>query len=216
MPVLLLIRHAENDFVRSGRLAGRQRGVHLNAQGQAQAVALARALALAGYPIQAVYSSPLERAQETAQPLAAALGLPVQVQPGLQEIDLGAWTHRTLKSLRRLKAWRQVQEHPARFAFPEGESFLAAQHRIVRTLEELAAAHPPEAWLACVGHADPIRLALAFYLGLPLDLFQRLVVAPASVSAVHLPPEGPPRVLCVNHTVDRLPFPPPRPKEDAS
>ncbi len=212
MPILLLMRHGENDFVRTGRLAGRQPGVHLNARGRAQAEALAQVLG--EYPIRAVYTSPLARALETAQPLAVALGLAPQVLPGLQEIDLGVWENRTLKALRRLKAWRWVQGLPSRFVFPEGESFRMAQARVVETLERLAAAHAAEDWLACVGHADPIRLALAYYLGLSLDLFQRLTVAPASVSAVALPPEGPPRVLCINHTVDRFPLPKPSQERD--
>lgn len=184
MPVILLIRHGENDYVKKARMAGRLPGVHLNETGKAQALALADKLASA--PIKALYCSPLERAMETAQPLAAALNQEIIIRPGLIETDIGEWAGHTLKSLRRLKLWRTVQTAPSLFRFPGGESFAEAQHRICRELEAICSTLEPKDLVACVTHADPIKLAVAYYLGLPLDNFQRLAVSPASVTALHI------------------------------
>ncbi len=195
MSIVLLIRHGENDYVRKGRLAGRLPGVHLNDTGQAQARTLAERLA--GAPIKAVYSSPLERAMETAQPLADALGLPVIVRHGLTESGLGRWQGHTLKALGRLKVWRVVQNTPSLFRFPQGESFAEIQHRMVQEIETLRAEHDPQDVFACVSHADPIKLATAYYIGLALDLFQRLNAAPASLTALYIG-EGGSRLLSLS------------------
>lgn len=184
MPLILLVRHGENDYVKKNLLAGRLPGVHLNEKGQAQAQALAERLK--SLPIKAVYSSPLERAMETAEPLAKALGLEIVPRPGLLETDIGEWQGLPLKGLRRSKAWRVVQGNPARHRFPGGEAFIDTQHRICTELEALAALHQPKEMIACVTHADPIKLAVAYYLGMPLDHFQRLVVSPGSITALYL------------------------------
>jgi probable phosphoglycerate mutase len=203
MPTILLIRHAENEYVAKGRLAGRLAGVHLNENGRKQAETLAEALAKA--PIKAVYASPLERCLETAQPLAEVLKLEVVPREGLLEIDFGDWQNRTLKQLRRRKLWKVVQGNPARMQFPQGETFANAQIRVVNELEALSKAHQPKDLIACFSHADLIRLAVAYYIGTPLDLFQRIAVSPASISALHLGEFGA-RVLNVNFTVS-LGFP---------
>jgi probable phosphoglycerate mutase len=181
MPTLLLIRHGENDYVKKNKLPGRQAGIHLNERGQEQATALAESLK--GLPVKAIYSSPLERAVETAKPLADSFHLEVQLLPALMEINVGSWTGRTLKMLNRTKAWRMVQQAPAFFHFPAGESFLQAQERIVSALDSIAAAHK-KGLIAVVFHADPIKLAIAHYIGLPLDNFQRLVIGTGSVTIV--------------------------------
>jgi len=188
MPLLLLIRHGENDYVKEHRLAGRLPGVHLNEKGKTQAQVLAERLNKA--PIKAVYSSPLERALETAAPLAEALNQEIIPRPGLLEIDFGAWQGKTLKSLRRRKLWRIVQHAPSMMRFPGGESFAECQLRVAQELQALAAQHKPKDMLACVFHADPIKLAIAYYIGLPLDHFQRLLVLPASISVLHLGETG--------------------------
>src|SRR3990172_8350246 len=121
MPILLLIRHGENDHIKSGKMAGRIPGVHLNERGREQAEALAKALA--EVPIKAVYSSPLERAMETAEPIARARKLEVQAEAGLLESDVGKWQGRSWKVIRLMKVWKIVQHSPSRFRFPEGESF---------------------------------------------------------------------------------------------
>lgn len=196
MPVVLLIRHGENDYVKQGRLPGRKPGIHLNEKGHAQAQALAEKLKEA--PIKAVYSSPLERAVETARPIAAAVGLEVIPRAGLIETEVGDWQDKKLKGLARLKAWRRVMITPSRFQFPGGEGFADAQERIRREIESLCAMHDPKDLIVCVSHADPIKLAVAFYLGLPIDLFQRLSISPASISALMIGEYGS-RLLTLNY-----------------
>ncbi len=184
MPTILLIRHGENDYVKKNRLAGRLPGVHLNENGLAQAKALAEALQHA--PLKAIYSSPLDRTLETAAPIAAVKGLEVIERPGLIEMDIGDWQDQTLASLRRRKLWKVVQNRPSMMRFPNGETFAEAQQRIAVEINAIAGLHKPKDLVACVSHSDLIKLAVAYYLGLPLDLFQRLVVAPASISTLHL------------------------------
>jgi probable phosphomutase (TIGR03848 family) len=188
MPVILLIRHGENDYVRQNKLAGRLAGVHLNDNGQKQAQALAESLRKA--PVKAVYSSPLERAMETASPIAQAFDLEVQPRHGLIEVDIGEWQDARIKSLTRTKLWKLVQAAPSRMRFPGGEGFVDAQYRICRELVSITSAHTPKDLLVCVSHADPIKLAVAYFLGMPIDTFQRLSVSPASVTALYLGESG--------------------------
>jgi probable phosphomutase (TIGR03848 family) len=184
MPIFLLVRHGENDYVKTHRLAGRLPGVHLNEKGRKQAQLLAERLA--GAPIKAVYSSPLERAVETAQPLAEALGLEVMLRPNLIETDIGEWQDQKLWKLRRTKLWKVVQGIPSRMQFPGGESFADGQRRICQELEELTRRHEAKDVLVCVSHADPIKLAVAYFIGLPVDHFQRLAIAPGSITTLWL------------------------------
>ena len=130
MTTLLLIRHGENEYTRTGKLAGWTPGVSLNEAGQKQAQALVERLK--GAPIKHLYSSPLERARETAAPLAAALGLPVEIRPALGEVRYGGWTGKSLKRLARTKLWRVVQGLPSAMQFPEGETMRGAQLRMRR------------------------------------------------------------------------------------
>ena len=188
MPFLLLIRHGENDFVKQARLPGRVPGIHLNKRGQTQAAAMAESLQ--NLPIRAIYASPLERAVETAEPLAQALGLEIQLRPGLQDTDVGEWQGTQLKKLRKLALWKQVQQHPSEVRFPGGESFLELQQRQVKEIDLIRAAHKPKEMIAVVFHCDPIKLVLAHYIGLPLDSFQKFVVAPGSVSVLMLGKTG--------------------------
>lgn len=182
MPLLLLIRHGENDFTKTHRLAGRLPGVHLNPHGQKQAQALGEALK--DVPIKAIYASPLERAMETAAPIAASLGLTIQAENGLLETDIGDWQGKSLKRLALYKYWRVIQRAPARAKFPNGETFYECQTRVVSALDALLARHKPQDIVACVLHADPIKLAIAHYIGLPLDHFQRLGCDTGSLSAL--------------------------------
>jgi probable phosphomutase (TIGR03848 family) len=188
MPLLLLIRHGENEYVKTGKMAGRTPGVHLNERGRNQAAELAEALRQV--PLKAIYSSPLERALETAEPLAKGRKLEIQLRLELLENDIGKWQGRTLKQLSRTKKWRIVQHAPSRFKFPEGESFLETQTRIVSCLDEIAASHKPKDIVAVVFHADPIKLAVAHYLGMPLDHFQRLGCDTASVTVLFVSETG--------------------------
>jgi probable phosphomutase (TIGR03848 family) len=189
MPLLLLIRHGENDFVKSSKMAGRIAGIHLNEKGRKQAEALGEALK--DFPITAIYSSPLERAMETAQPIAQARKLEVIQEPNLLEADLGKWEGRSWKVLRLTKAWKVVQNAPSRFRFPEGESFAEAQLRYANALERIAKKHnKPKDIVAAVFHADPIKLAISYFLGLPLDQFQRLSCNTGSLTMLHLSESG--------------------------
>lgn len=198
MTAVYLIRHGHNTWMQRHRLAGWLPGIHLDSIGQQQAANLAELLAT--IRLAAVYSSPLERARETAFPLAKAQGLPVIDRPDLGEIRFGSWEGQSLKVLRRRKLWRVVQGRPSLARFPGGESFAEAQLRVVAELEALQVRHRRSRHgFACVSHADPIRLALAHYLGLPLDLFQRLVIDPASVSVLLLDDSGA-RVARMNDT----------------
>jgi probable phosphoglycerate mutase len=183
MTDLLLIRHGENDYTHAHKLAGWTAGVHLNPAGQAQARAMADHLAR--QPIRAVYSSPLERAIETAQPLARARQLRIQKLAAIGEVQYGDWTGKSLKVLRRTKLWRIVQQNPAAMEFPAGETFRAVQARAVNALDALTRKHPKEL-IAIVSHGDVIKLILAHYLGQPIDLFQRIMISTGSVSQVRL------------------------------
>lgn len=210
MPTILLIRHAENDYVKQGRLAGRLPDVHLNARGQTQAQALADHLRRA--PIRAIYSSPLERTLETAKPLAQALDLPVIPRPGLSEVDFGTWQGRTLKQLRRRKLWPVVQRQPSLARFPEGESFAEAQVRITREIQALSEMHRPKDLIVAVSHSDLIKLAVAYFLGLSLDLFQRLMIAPASITTLHIAASGT-HLINLNIPLGGLPLPSGSPRQ---
>ncbi len=183
MPTLLLIRHGENDYLKKNRLPGHRPGIHLNERGRQQAAELARSLSQ--LPIKAIYASPLERAVETAEPLAQALGLGIQIRPPLTDVDPGLWTGRSWKALHRTKQWKVIQHTPSQFQFPGGETFLQAQERIVAALIAISAAHKRE-MVAVVFHADPIKLAVAHYLGLPLDNFQRLTIHAGSVTVLKI------------------------------
>lgn len=192
---LLLIRHAHNDWV-GERLAGWTPGVHLNEVGRAQAAALAQQLA--EVPLAAIYSSPLERTLETAQPLAETRDLTVEVREGLGEARYGDWTGRNLEELQKEELWPVVQVYPGGARFPGGESMREVQARIVAEIDAIRDGHAGQT-VAVVSHSDPIKMAVAHYAGLPLDLFQRLTIAPASVTAFAFTKFGP-RLLCLNHT----------------
>ncbi|MEN8172636.1 MAG: MSMEG_4193 family putative phosphomutase [Chloroflexota bacterium] len=196
MATILLIRHAENEFVAQGRLAGRLSGVSLNTKGESQARLLADKLASA--PIKALYSSPLDRCMETAQPLANQLGCEIISNEGLTEVDFGDWAGKTLKQLRRRKLWPVVQQRPSIVQFPNGETFASAQSRITTALNTLSQRHKETDLIACFSHSDIIKLAVAYFLGTPLDLFQRIIVHPASISTLHISTWGI-RVINLNY-----------------
>jgi probable phosphoglycerate mutase len=189
--LLLLVRHGITPITGT-RLTGRLPGVHLSEEGVRQAKDVAERLA--NLPVKAVYSSPLERCQETAAPIAERHHLDVQTVDDLAEVAYGDWQGRPFKQLYRLKAWSELQARPADFRFPAGESIREAQTRGMRAIEAILARHPRSAAVVAVSHADMIRLILAGYLGLGTDLYQRIVVGVASVSAIVLG-ERVPRLL---------------------
>jgi probable phosphoglycerate mutase len=200
MTTFALIRHASHALL-GHRIVGRRPGVQLGPAGVREADALARRLE--GWPIRAVYSSPLERARATAVPIAEGLRLEVQIADELNEIDYGEWTNRTLADLRELPEWRRFNLFRSGSRIPHGESMIEVQDRMLRLIERLCAAHP-EQMIALVSHGDVIKATLAYYLGVPLDLFQRIELSPASLSILRVEPHGP-EVLLINGLVeDRL------------
>ena len=184
MTTFLLIRHALCDPV--GRsIAGRTSGVHLNAEGRVEAEALARRLGEVA--ISAIYSSPLERALETAAPIAAHQGVPVIQAPGLLELDFGDWTGKTLQELDRLPQWKDFNIYRSGTQIPGGEGMGDVLARALGEVNRIRARHPgSEMVVAVVSHGDVLRALIAHFLGVPLDLFQRLEISPASVSVVAL------------------------------
>jgi broad specificity phosphatase PhoE len=199
MTTILLIRHASNDYL--GRaLAGRLPDVHLNEQGRREAQALAQWLSR--WPIQAIYCSPLERARETAQPLAEKFGIPVRIEEALIEVGFGDWTGMSMQELERVADWRK---HPTRRSCirpPGGEHIVETQCRLVKVFEVIQKEYP-EGLVAAVTHADHVRAALSFYLGVSVDLMSRIEVSPASVTVLQFNISTP-RVLAVNQTLQGL------------
>lgn len=192
---LLLVRHAVTADTGSV-LTGRAPGVALSEEGQAQAKAVAGRLA--DLPVAAVYTSPIERTRQTAEALAEPHGLGVQMLDGVVEVEYGEWTGQKLVELAKTELWRVVQAAPSRVTFPGGEALRAMQARAVEALDGVVARHPGEL-VAAVSHSDVIKAVLAHYTGLHLDLFQRLVVSPASVSALAFG-TGPAYLLTLNDT----------------
>lgn len=196
----MLVRHGTTPTT-GATLPGRAPGLHLAAEGRAQADAVAERIGDLG-GIDAVYASPLVRTRETARPIGAAVGKNVVVERGLIECDFGDWTGEPLKKLMKLPEWSRVQRHPSGFRFPGGESFSEMQHRITATLISLAERHRGGTVVA-VSHADPIKAAVAHALGTHLDLFQRIVISPCSITAISFSDNGP-TVLMVNSITGSL------------
>jgi probable phosphoglycerate mutase len=198
--LLLLVRHGETPT--TGRLLpGRTPGLYLSERGRAQADRVAERLA--GLPVDAIHTSPLERTCQTAEPAAVRAGLAVHEDPGLIECDFGEWTGAALADLAGLPQWQAVQHSPSTFRFPGGESFMDMQARMVGALEVLRSAHPGGV-VVCFSHADPIKAAVAHAMGTHLDLFQRIVISPGSVSAISYVEGQAPAVLMVNSTSEPL------------
>lgn len=197
MTEFLLIRHAINDWVSTGRLAGWTPGIHLNQEGKLQAEALGQRLA--NVSLAAIYASPLERTMETAEAVAAFHSeLTVQPLEGVGEVRFGNWQGAKLSKLRRESLWETVQIYPSRAQFPGGEAIRQAQARAVDALEDLILRHPHQR-IAIVSHSDVIKLIVAHYIGAHVDFFQRIDISPASITIIHLS-QGRPFIARVNDT----------------
>lgn len=195
---VLLIRHGENDWVGQNRLAGRTPDVHLNDTGRSQSQRIAEALA--DYELSAIYSSPMERCLETAQPVAESHSLSVSEEPGVLEVDYGGWQGGSLSELSKTSEWQLVQHAPSSFRFPNGETLFEVQVRAVEATERIRRNHPDQI-VAIFSHGDVIRTVLAHFLGIPFDLFQRVIISTASISAIAF--HGPvARVLFTNHMTE--------------
>ena len=210
---LVLARHAVT--AQTGpMLTGRAPGVDLSDEGRRQADALAERLA--NHPVAVVYASPIERTTQTAQAVAARHGLPVEALPGVIEADYGEWTGGKIADLAKTDLWKTVQRAPSRARFPGGESLSEMQSRMVSALEAVVADHAGEL-IVVVSHADPIKAAIAHYTGVHLDLFQRIVVSPASVTAFAFTGHGVAMLKCNDTgTLDELAPPPPESEAGAT
>jgi len=194
---VVLVRHGRTATTGTV-LPGRAPGLHLSDEGRAQAERAGQRLAEMKTKPVALYVSPLERTRETAAPIARALKLPAKAERGLLECDFGDWTGKKLSLLSKRPEWKTVQNAPSTFRFPGGESFVEMQTRIWQTLETLARRHRNKC-IVVVSHADPIKAAITYAQGVPLDLFQRTVISPCSLSVIAFT-DGAPLVLSVNST----------------
>jgi len=195
--LVFLVRHGQTPTTGT-TLPGRAKGLHLADKGREQAASVAERIAPLAKNVAAVYASPLERTRETAAPIGKAVGQRVKSNRGLLECDFGEWTGAELKALGKLPEWKQVQRYPSGFRFPGGESFSEMQVRINDAIAGMVKTHPGKTVVA-VSHADPIKAVVAHAMGTHLDLFQRIVVSPCSVTAILYTADAP-IVLCVNST----------------
>jgi probable phosphomutase (TIGR03848 family) len=194
MTTFFFVRHGVTDHTHH-KLSGWMEGVHLNDEGRRQAEATAEALSQVGF--KAIYSSPIDRCYETALAIAERYPrLEIVEDDGLGEVGYGKWTNRTLKSLMKTKLWEVVQRRPSAVTFPEGETFRSVQYRAVEFVEATRAKHRTGA-VCCVSHGDVIKLVFAHYLGVHVDLFQRIVTAPAGMSVLSVG-DGVPRIWSLN------------------
>ena len=194
---ILLIRHASVDAI-GRRIVGRMPGVHLNARGREEAEKLVSRLE--GIEVDAIYSSPLERTRETAEVLVGARKMEVFICEAATEIDFGEWTGKSFSELDEIPEWHRFNECRGQVRIPGGESMLDVQQRMVKGIEELCDRHQGKS-VSVFSHGDPIRVAIAHYAGMAVDFMQRLIVEPASVSAVDIDPCGP-RILALNDQSD--------------
>lgn len=201
---VLLVRHGQNDWVGKHKLAGWTPGVHLNKHGRLQAESVGKRLAKAKTKIDAIYTSPLERTVETASLIAKHLDMSITQYKEIGEVEYGDWTGKAIKKLAKDPSWAVVQYYPSNAQFPKGESIYEMQARGVQAVNKLVAKHPGQTVMV-VSHADVIKSVIAHYLGMHLDMFQRIVVSPAAITTIvftfmrpmvysvndtsHLPPE---------------------------
>ncbi|MGH2806882.1 MAG: MSMEG_4193 family putative phosphomutase [Actinomycetota bacterium] len=200
MTTFFLVRHAVTSHT-GKKLTGWLDGVPLTDEGREQATAVAEQLA--DVKFDAIYSSPILRTLKTAEAIAARHDVQVKTTRGLGEVEYGKWTDRPIKVLARTKLWSAVQRWPSSVRFPEGETLREVQTRAVDEMERLTAEHP-KATLCCVSHGDVIKLVLAHYMGVHIDLFQRIVIAPASISVIALSDRGP-AILSLNASPMSIP-----------
>lgn len=194
MTTFYLIRHASNDYLVQNKIAGWLPGIHLNDEGRKQADQLAERIGKE--PIRAIYSSPIERAVETAEPLARKLGAKIAVSKSFGEVGFGDWTDQPVPLLDKSEHWKRWNSFRSGTQPPKGEFMIEIQSRAVREMLRLRDQHPQEA-IAVVTHGDIIKAAAAYFLGVPLDLFLRIDISPASVSIISIDEQGP-RILRLN------------------
>lgn len=181
MTIFVLLRHAQSVANEQGVLAGRQTGVALSKNGRSQAKQIAKHYSDNSFD--RILSSPLERCLETVDGLAHIVGKRVVVDEAFIEMNYGAWSGKPLKELSKKREWKQIQKYPSSFKFPKGESFLGAQRRVTKRLNELCTQYPNKVILI-VSHGDIIKIAIQSALNGSLDDFQRIIVDPGSMSVI--------------------------------
>lgn len=201
MPTILLVRHGETDWNRSGRVMGDQ-PIPLNRNGERQAQACAEALSRT--PLAGIFTSPVLRALQTAEILRRPHGLPLHHLPGLSEIGVGDWINRYWRDFADDPAKRDWYTHPEHARPSGGETLREVQSRAVAALEQ-AIDNAQEAPYVFVSHADVIRAILSHYLQLDLATIRQASIDHASVSALDFDGESV-RLLFLNHRpgLDRL------------
>jgi broad specificity phosphatase PhoE len=194
MTTFYLVRHALNDHILGNVIAGWSPGVQLNEAGRRQANLTAEMLS--SFPIQRIYSSPLERARETALPLASKLSLEVQVAEAIGELRFGEWTGKNIRELDGDRLWRKWNSCRSVTRAPGGDLMLETQCRFITFVEKLRAEFPGD-HIALFSHGDPIRAAVLYYLGMPLDFLHRIEISLASVTIIRVGDDGP-QLVCLN------------------
>lgn len=186
MAIVYLVRHGNTDFI-GKMLCGNLPGIPLNEEGRSQAQKAAKYLSQ--FPIKAIYSSPIQRAQETAGIVCKATGLEAISVDFLREIHFGDLQGMGEKDLVNHPLWIKFNSHPVDVSFPNGESVEEVQIRVSQGLESISQLFDREDKIVCVAHSEVLRLAICWVLGLPLDNFHRLTIDPASISIIEITPE---------------------------
>jgi broad specificity phosphatase PhoE len=194
MAFFYLVRHGQNDFLGKA-LAARLPDINLNAQGRAEAQAIASALL--GKKVERILSSPLERARETAEPLARRLGMSIEISEQINELGFGDWAGKSMQELELLPEWKLFNTFRSGTRPPGGETMIELQTRMVSAIETCAKSSAKT--FAFFSHADPIRTALLYYLGMPLDMFSRIEISPGTYSLLRVENWGA-QVLAMNVT----------------
>jgi len=201
MTTFLLMRHGETDAVGKS-IMGWRPGWHLNENGRKQVERLAARLA--HLPIRAIYTSPLERAVETAEAVGKPHGIDPRLHPDLGEFHAGKWEGEAIDDLDRREDWRRFNQFRGGTRAPGGELAIEMQSRMIGRVQAIAQEHEGET-VGIVSHGDPLRAVVAFYMGIPIDMLLRFEISPASVSVLELSEWGA-RVMCVNQSCDGLSF----------
>ncbi|MDG5815360.1 histidine phosphatase family protein [Chitinispirillales bacterium ANBcel5] len=181
MVELFLVRHGYVDF--SGKIPGRLKNVHLSERGYEQSKQLVKILGKK--KIDVVYSSPLERCVETAKPLCAEYGIPLQLDSLLIELDYGNWNGKTFESLEHDYEWKRFHSFRSLTKAPNGESMISVQNRMITFIEKLKR-ETPHRRILIVSHNEPIKSVISYLCGIALDMFLRLSIDPGSISEIRL------------------------------
>ena len=181
MTTFYLVRHGDTGI--KNRISGRMTGVHLNETGRRQAYELAERFT--GIAVESLYSSPVERAVETAQPIAQSLDLTIQIAEAVSEIDYGEWTGKSLDELSMDSRWRSFNVFSSGTQIPGGENILQVQRRFVGWMETVRRDHP-DGRIVVVSHQDPIKAVVTYYAGIHIDMFSRFDISHASVTVIRV------------------------------